>query len=99
MKTRLLAVWVLFSSVAAFAGENATTTAPFGRGLIAIDLGGTVDFGRNQLFELSLSGNTATWSNSDPGVMDQALNPLVGVAGGSCDEAFLLGASPFRVSR
>ncbi len=28
MKTRLLAVWVLFSSVAAFAGENATTTAP-----------------------------------------------------------------------
>lgn len=78
---------------------NATTTAPFGRGLIAIDLGGTVDFGRNQLFELSLSGNTATWSNSDPGVMDQALNPLVGVAGGSCDEAFLLGASPFRVSR
>ncbi len=78
---------------------NATTTAPFGSGLIAIDLGGTVDFGRNQLFELSLSGNTATWSNSDPGVMDQALNPLVGVAGGSCDEAFLLGASPFRVSR
>lgn len=78
---------------------NATTTAPFGSGLIAIDLGGTVDFGNNQLFELRLSGNTATWSNSDPGVMDSALNPLVGVAGGSCDEAFLLGSSPFRVSR
>lgn len=78
---------------------NATTTAPFGSGLIAIDLGGTVDFGSNQLFELRLSGNSATWSNSDPGVMDSALNPLVGVAGGSCDEAFLLGSSPFRVSR
>lgn len=78
---------------------NATTTAPFGSGLIAIDLGGTVDFGNNQLFELRLSGNTATWSNSDPGVMDQALSPLIGVAGGSCDEAFLLGSSPFRISR
>jgi hypothetical protein len=31
--------------------------------------------------------------------MDQALAGLVGVSGGSCDEAFLLGPSPFRVSR
>lgn len=86
-------------TVSGTAPMNAMTTAPFGSGLIAIDLGGTVDFGNNQLFELRLSGNTATWSNSDPGVMDAALNPLVGVAGGSCDEAFLLGSSPFRVSR
>lgn len=86
-------------TVSGTAPMNATTTAPFGSGLIAIDLGGTVDFGTHQLFELRLSGNTATWSNSDPGVMDAALNPLVGVGGGSCDEAFLLGASPFRVSR
>lgn len=86
-------------TVSGTAPMSAMTTAPFGSGLIAIDLGGTVDFGSHQLFELRLSGNTATWSNSDPGVMDAALNPLVGVAGGSCDEAYLLGSSPFRVSR
>ncbi|MBE2251837.1 MAG: hypothetical protein IAE78_20040 [Myxococcus sp.] len=76
-----------------------TALAPLGAGLVGFDIGTSVDFGSNQLFELSLAGGAATWTSSDPGVMDQALSPLVGVAGPSCSEALFVGPSSFRVSR
>lgn len=75
------------------------TFAPLGGGLVGIDIGTSFDFGSNQLFELRLDATTATWTNTDPHIMDQALSPLVGVPGGTCDEAFFVGPSSFRVSR
>lgn len=75
------------------------TFAPLGGGLVGIDIGMSFDFGSNQLFELRLDATTATWTNSDPRIMDQALSPLVGVPGSTCAEAFFVGPSSFRVTR
>lgn len=73
--------------------------APLGNGFVGFDVGTTNDFGSNQLFELKLENNTAVWTNSDPRAMDQALSPLIGVAGASCNEALFVGSSSFKVSR
>lgn len=73
--------------------------APLGNGLVGFDIGMSFDFGSDQLFELKLENNTAVWTNSDPRAMDQALSPLIGVAGANCNEALFVGSSSFKVSR
>ncbi|MDP3500908.1 MAG: kelch repeat-containing protein [Myxococcales bacterium] len=73
--------------------------APLGNGLVGFDIGMSYDFGADQLFELKLENDTAVWTNSDPRAMDQALSPLIGVAGANCNEALFVGSSSFKLSR
>jgi hypothetical protein len=71
--------------------------APLGAAIVAIDSGDSVDYGSNQLWELTLTDTTASWSNSDPKAMDAALTGLVGVGG--CSEAWFLGPNTWRLRR
>lgn len=81
------------------APTGVSSFAPLGNGFVGFDVGTANDFGSDQLFDLKLENNTAVWTNSDPRAMDQALFPLIGVAGANCNEALFVGSSSFKVSR
>jgi len=71
----------------------------FSGGLAGFDIGDSFDLRPNAFVEFRVSGNQGTWTSTDPNVMDQAISPLVGVNGTSCNEALFLGPSSFRVTR
>jgi len=73
--------------------------AAAGDSMIAIDSGDSNDFSKNQLWELTVSGSTAQWRNSDPDAMDDSLSGAIGVGGSGCEGALFVGPSSFRVTR
>jgi hypothetical protein len=72
--------------------------APSGDGLLVVDSGDSVDYGKNQLWELTVSSGVAAWRNTDPDTMDDALRDVVGVGGG-CADALFVGPNSFQVAR